>query len=83
MVVSTELYGFPGRRDEIKMICEKHGALLIEDVAKAMRAIIDGRRSGSFEDYSAVRYNGNNVLGMLGDVEFCNKVAEKPLKSAG
>ena len=29
LVVSAELYGFPGRMDEIKRICEKHGALLI------------------------------------------------------
>ena len=36
LVVSAELYGFPGRMDRIKQICEKHGALLIEDAAEAM-----------------------------------------------
>jgi dTDP-4-amino-4,6-dideoxygalactose transaminase len=44
LVISAELYGFPGRMDEIKRICEKHGALLIEDAAEAMGASI---RSGS------------------------------------
>lgn len=62
LVVSAELYGFPGRMDEIKRICEKHGALLIEDAAEAMGATIDGRQCGSFGDYSAVSYNGNKII---------------------
>ncbi len=62
LVVSTELYGFPGRMDEIKKICEKHGALLIEDAAEAMGATIDGRQCGTFGDYSAVSYNGNKII---------------------
>ena len=48
--------------DEIKRICEKHGALLIEDAAEAMGATIDGRQCGSFGDYSAVSYNGNKII---------------------
>ena len=62
LVVSAELYGFPGRMDEIKKICEKHGALLIEDAAEAMGATIDGRQCGSFGDYAAVSYNGNKII---------------------
>ena len=62
LVVSAELYGFPGRMDEIKKICEKHGALLVEDAAEAMGATIDGRQCGSFGDYSAVSYNGNKII---------------------
>ena len=62
LVVSAELYGFPGRMDEIKKICEKHGALLIEDAAEAMGATIDGKQCGTFGDYSAVSYNGNKII---------------------
>ena len=62
LVVSAELYGFPGRMDVIKSICEKHGALLIEDAAEAMGATIDGRQCGSFGDYSAISYNGNKII---------------------
>lgn len=62
LVVSAELYGFPGRMDEIKRICGKHGALLIEDAAEAMGATIDGKQCGSFGDYSAVSYNGNKII---------------------
>ena len=80
LVVSAELYGFPGRMDKIEEICEKHGALLIEDAAEAMGATIDGRQCGSFGDYSAVSYNGNKIItGSAGgclltnDLEMANK----------
>ena len=62
LVVSAELYGFPGRIDEIKRICEKHGALLIEDAAEAMGATVDGKQCGSFGDYAAISYNGNKMI---------------------
>lgn len=62
LVVSAELYGFPGRMDEIKAVCERHGALLIEDAAEAMGACIGGRQCGSFGDYAAISYNGNKII---------------------
>lgn len=62
LVVCAELYGFPGRIDLIKSICEKHGALLIEDAAEAMGATLFGKQCGSFGDYSAVSYNGNKII---------------------
>lgn len=81
LVVSAELYGFPGRMDLIKEICEKHGALLVEDAAEAMGATIHGRQCGSFGDYSAISYNGNKIItGSAGgclltnDIEVANKV---------
>ena len=80
LVVSAELYGFPGRMDEIKKICEKHGALLIEDAAEAMGASIDNKQFGSFGDYGAISYNGNKIItGSSGgclltdDIEVANK----------
>ena len=80
LVVSAELYGFPGRMDLIKEICERHGALLIEDAAEAMGATINGRQCGSFGDYSAISYNGNKIItGSAGgclltnDIEVANK----------
>lgn len=81
LVVSAELYGFPGRMDLIKEICERHGALLIEDAAEAMGATIHGKQCGSFGDYSAISYNGNKIItGSSGgclltdDIEIANKM---------
>ena len=80
LVVSAELYGFPGRMDLIKNICENHGALLIEDAAEAMGATIHGRQCGSFGDYSAISYNGNKIITgssggclLTNDIEVANK----------
>lgn len=80
LVVCAELYGFPGRIDLIKQICEKHGAILIEDAAEAMGATVNGKMCGSFGDYSAVSYNGNKIItGSAGgclltnDIEVANK----------
>ena len=80
LVICAELYGFPGRIDEIKRICEKYGALLIEDAAEAMGATVDGRQCGSFGDYSAISYNGNKIITgssggclLTNDIEVANK----------
>ena len=62
LVVYAELYGFPGRIDLVKEICEKHGALLIEDAAEAMGATLNGKHCGSFGDYAAISYNGNKII---------------------
>ena len=83
LVVYAELYGFPGRIDKIKEICEKHGALLIEDAAEAMGATVVGKQCGSFGDYSAISYNGNKIItGSAGgclltdDKEVANKASK-------
>ena len=80
LVVSAELYGFPGRMDIIKKICEKHGALLIEDAAEAMGATVLGKQCASFGDYSCVSYNGNKIITgssggclLTNDIEVANK----------
>lgn len=62
LVVNAELYGFPGDIKKIKDICRKHGALLIEDAAESMGATWDGAQCGTYGDYAAVSYNGNNVF---------------------
>ncbi len=80
LVVYAELYGFPGRIDVIKEICEKHGAILIEDAAEAMGATVFGKQCGSFGDYSAISYNGNKIITgssggclLTNDIEVANK----------
>lgn len=62
LVVYAELYGFPGNIKEIKKICEKHGALLVEDAAEAMGATWEGKQCGSYGDYGVVSYNGNKII---------------------
>ena len=62
LVVYAELYGFSGNIRRIKEICEKHGALLIEDAAEAMGATYEDKPCGCFGDYAAISYNGNKMI---------------------
>ncbi len=80
LVVVAHLYGFPSKIDELKAVCDKHGALLIEDAAESMGATYKGRQTGSFGDLAAVSYNGNKILTgtsggclLTNDLEVANK----------
>jgi dTDP-4-amino-4,6-dideoxygalactose transaminase len=76
LVMYAELYGFPGKVDEIRDICRKHGALLIEDAAESMGATLNGRQCGSFGDYGAISYNGNKIItGSTGGCLLTNDIA--------
>lgn len=54
LVVLAHLYGTPAKVEEIKKICKKHQALLIEDAAESLGAKIGDRQTGSFGDYGII-----------------------------
>ena len=66
LVVIAHLYGTPGKMDEIRAICDKHGALIVEDAAESLGAKykLNGRwvETGTIGDYNAISFNGNNVF---------------------
>ncbi len=62
LVVLVHLYGVPGKIDEIKAICAKHNALLLEDAAESLGASYKGVQTGKFGDYSAISFNGNKII---------------------
>lgn len=62
VVVVAHLYGTPGKIDEIKAICEKHGAVIIEDAAESLGATYKGAQTGTFGDYNAISFNGNKII---------------------
>ncbi len=73
LVVTAHLYGTPGKIDEIKAICEKHGALLIEDAAESMGATYKGKQTGTWGDYGVVSFNGNKLItGSAGGALICS-----------
>lgn len=61
-VMLAHLYGTPSGMDEIMAVCEKHGAVLIEDAAEALSAIYKGRQCGTFGRYGALSFNGNKII---------------------
>lgn len=80
IIVIANLYGTPGKLDEICSIAEKHGAVVIEDAAESLGATYKGRQTGTFGTYNAISFNGNKIItgssgGMLltDDLEAANK----------
>jgi dTDP-4-amino-4,6-dideoxygalactose transaminase len=72
-VVVVNLYGVPAKLDEIRTICDKHGAILIEDAAESMGATYKGRQTGTFGDFSILSFNGNKIItGSSGGVLLTN-----------
>lgn len=62
VVVLVHLYGVPAKVDEIRAICDRHHAILIEDAAESMGATYRGAQTGTFGDYSIVSFNGNKII---------------------
>lgn len=61
-VVVANLYGTPGKMDEIAEICKKHNAVMIEDAAESFGATYKGRETGTFGTYNAISFNGNKII---------------------
>lgn len=62
VVVLAHLYGTPAKVDEIRAICDKHGAVIIEDAAESLGATYKGVQTGVFGSYNAVSFNGNKII---------------------
>ncbi|MBR3534001.1 MAG: DegT/DnrJ/EryC1/StrS family aminotransferase [Clostridiales bacterium] len=62
LVVMAHLYGTPGKIDELKAVCDKHGAMIIEDAAESLGASYKGRQTGVFGKYNCISFNGNKII---------------------
>ncbi len=61
-VIVVHLYGTPAKIDEIKEICDRHGATLIEDAAESLGATYGGKQTGTFGKYNIISFNGNKII---------------------
>ena len=61
-VVLAHLYGTPGKVDDIREICKRYGATLIEDAAESLGATYKGVQTGNFGLFSAISFNGNKII---------------------
>lgn len=80
-VVVAHLYGTPCKMDEIRAVCDRHGAVIVEDAAESFGAAYKGVQTGVFGDVGAISFNGNKIItgsagGMLltNDEEAANRV---------
>ena len=62
VVVVANLYGVPSKLSEIREICDRHGAILIEDAAESLGATYNGKQTGTFGDFNIISFNGNKII---------------------
>ncbi len=62
LVVLAHLYGTPGKTDELREVCRRHGALMVEDAAESLGATYHGKETGSFGDIGVISFNGNKII---------------------
>ncbi len=62
VAVVAHLYGTPGKIDDLKAICEKHNAVIIEDAAESLGATYKGKQTGTFGKYNCISFNGNKII---------------------
>ncbi len=62
LVVLANLYGVPGKLDEIRKICDKHGAKIVEDAAESLGATYKEKQTGTFGNIGVISFNGNKII---------------------
>ena len=62
VVVVAHLYGTPGKVEDIREICKKHHAVIVEDAAESFGATYKGVQTGTFGDYNVISFNGNKII---------------------
>ena len=66
LVVIAHLYGTPGKMDELKSVCDRHGALIVEDAAESLGAKykLNGEwvETGTLGNYNCISFNGNKII---------------------
>lgn len=76
-VVVANLYGTPGKMDELRAVCHKHGAIMIEDAAESLGATYKGKQTGLFGDLGIISFNGNKIItGSSGGMLLTNNLEE-------
>ncbi len=62
LVVLANLYGVPGKLDEIRKICDKHGTKIVEDAAESLGATYKGKQTGTFGNIGVISFNENKII---------------------
>ena len=61
-IIVVHLYGYPARMDRILEVANKYKLKIIEDAAPAVGAEWEGKRCGSFGDFSAFSFQGAKLM---------------------
>ena len=77
-IILVHLYGMPAKLDEILKISKEYDITIIEDAAEALGSTYNGRKCGTFGDFSILSFNGNKIITTSGGGALvCNSSEEK------
>lgn len=61
-IIAVHLYGMPYNVEKIGELGKKYEIPIIEDSAEAFGSEVNGRKCGTFGDYSILSFNGNKII---------------------
>ncbi len=77
-IIIVHLYGMPAKLDALLSVAKTYNIPVIEDAAEALGATYNGRKCGTFGDYSILSFNGNKIITTSGGgAMVCNTEEKK------
>ena len=73
VVIIAHLCGTPGKIDELREVCNRHGAVIVEDVAESWGATYKGVQTWMFGICNVVIFNWNYYLRAETGIKSCFK----------
>jgi dTDP-4-amino-4,6-dideoxygalactose transaminase len=61
-IVVVHSHGMPYKVDEMDVISKKYNIPVIEDAASAFGSEVNGKKCGTFGDFSVLSFNGNKII---------------------
>ena len=61
-IIAVHLYGMPYNVEEIHKIADEFEIPVVEDSAEALGSCYNGRKCGTFGDFSILSFNGNKII---------------------
>lgn len=76
-IIAVHLYGMPYNVAKINELGQKYEIPIIEDSAEALGSTYNGRKCGTFGDFSILSFNGNKIITTSGGGALISKSKEE------
>ncbi|HDL6874749.1 LegC family aminotransferase [Yersinia enterocolitica] len=60
--IPMHTFGHPVELDELAIVCQKWGLIIIEDAAESLGSYYKGQHTGTFGKFGALSFNGNKII---------------------
>ena len=80
-IIPVHLYGMPAAMDRICEIARSYNITIIEDAAEALGSDINGKKCGTWGDFSILSFNGNKIITTSGGGALVSKNADAIAKA--